>query len=100
MIARESTSGISPKQSSPDRLDELGIVGAGGGGFPAAAKFRTQVATVIANAVNIEDGQIRRAPASSIDPDSEYGNGVWFPDVRPLIAPYINELLAHLVAYA
>src|ERR1700757_2479410 len=54
MIARESTSGISPKQSSPDRLEELGIVGAGGGGFPAAVKFRTQVSTVIANAAECE----------------------------------------------
>ncbi len=31
-------------------------------------------ATVIANAVNIEDGQISRAPASSIDPDSDLGD--------------------------
>jgi len=31
-------------------------------------------ATVIANAVNIEDRQIRRAPACSIDPDSDLGD--------------------------
>ncbi len=40
--------------SSPDRLEHLGIVGAGGGGFPAAAKFRTRVSTVIANAAECE----------------------------------------------
>lgn len=40
--------------SSPDRLDELGIVGAGGGGFPTSVKFRTQVSSVIANAAECE----------------------------------------------
>src|SRR5271168_5381567 len=40
--------------TSPDRIAELGIVGAGGGGFPAAVKFRTQVSTVIANAAECE----------------------------------------------
>lgn len=30
-------------------------------------------ATVIANAVNVDDGQVRRAPACSIDPDSDLG---------------------------
>ena len=40
--------------SSPDRLEEHGIVGAGGGGFPAAAKFRVRVSTVIANAAECE----------------------------------------------
>lgn len=54
MIARASTSGIPPKYSSPDRIDELGIVGAGGGGFPATAKFRAKVSTVIANAAECE----------------------------------------------
>jgi Na+-translocating ferredoxin:NAD+ oxidoreductase RnfC subunit len=43
-----------PLHSSPDRLEELGIVGAGGGGFPAAAKFRTKVSLVIANAAECE----------------------------------------------
>jgi len=42
------------RHSSPERLEELGIVGAGGGGFPAAAKFRTKVSTVIANAAECE----------------------------------------------
>ncbi|HVX67660.1 MAG TPA: 4Fe-4S dicluster domain-containing protein [Bryobacteraceae bacterium] len=39
---------------SGDRIEELGIVGAGGGGFPAAVKFRAQVATVIVNAAECE----------------------------------------------
>jgi Na+-translocating ferredoxin:NAD+ oxidoreductase RnfC subunit len=37
-----------------ERLDELGIVGAGGGGFPTAMKFRARVSTVIANAAECE----------------------------------------------
>ena len=40
--------------SSTGRLEELGIVGAGGGGFPAAAKFKARVGTVIANAAECE----------------------------------------------
>jgi Na+-translocating ferredoxin:NAD+ oxidoreductase RnfC subunit len=43
-----------PLYSSPDRLEELGIVGAGGAGFPAAVKFRTKVSLVIANAAECE----------------------------------------------
>ena len=43
--------GASP---SADRLEELGIVGAGGGGFPAAVKFKTKVSLVIANAAECE----------------------------------------------
>jgi Na+-translocating ferredoxin:NAD+ oxidoreductase RnfC subunit len=39
---------------STDRLEELGIVGAGGGGFPAAVKFKTQVSLLIANAAECE----------------------------------------------
>jgi len=42
------------QHSSVERLEELGIVGAGGGGFPAAAKFKTRVSTVIANAAECE----------------------------------------------
>jgi len=40
--------------STPDRVEELGIVGAGGGGFPTAVKLRTRVSTVIANAAECE----------------------------------------------
>ena len=40
--------------STPERVDELGIVGAGGGGFPTAAKLRTKVPLVIANAAECE----------------------------------------------
>lgn len=39
---------------SIERIDELGVVGAGGGGFPAAVKFKTKVAMVIANAAECE----------------------------------------------
>ena len=46
--------GGAPLHSSPDRLEELGIVGAGGGGFPAAVKFRSEVSLVIANAAECE----------------------------------------------
>ena len=37
-----------------DRLEELGIVGAGGGGFPAAVKFCARVSLVIVNAAECE----------------------------------------------
>jgi Na+-translocating ferredoxin:NAD+ oxidoreductase RnfC subunit len=40
--------------SSTGRLEEVGIVGAGGGGFPASVKFRSRVSTVIANAAECE----------------------------------------------
>ncbi len=45
---------ISRLQSDSTRIEELGIVGAGGGGFPAAAKFKTKVSTVIVNAAECE----------------------------------------------
>ncbi|MFB3815085.1 MAG: 4Fe-4S dicluster domain-containing protein [Terriglobales bacterium] len=37
-----------------DRLEELGIVGAGGGGFPTAVKLRTKVPLVIVNGAECE----------------------------------------------
>jgi len=39
---------------SIERIDELGIVGAGGGGFPTATKLRTQVSVAIANGAECE----------------------------------------------
>jgi Na+-translocating ferredoxin:NAD+ oxidoreductase RnfC subunit len=45
------TGGASP---STDRLEELGIVGAGGGGFPTAVKFGAKVSLVIVNAAECE----------------------------------------------
>ena len=36
------------------RIDELGIVGAGGGGFPTAVKLQARVSTLIANAAECE----------------------------------------------
>jgi Na+-translocating ferredoxin:NAD+ oxidoreductase RnfC subunit len=53
MIAGFRMPGV-PEPTSADRLEEFGIVGAGGGGFPAAVKFRSQVSTVIANAAECE----------------------------------------------
>ena len=43
-----------PLRATTERVEELGIVGAGGGGFPAAVKFGTQVSLVIANAAECE----------------------------------------------
>ena len=40
--------------SSIERVEELGIVGAGGGGFPTAVKLQARVSTVIANAAECE----------------------------------------------
>jgi Na+-translocating ferredoxin:NAD+ oxidoreductase RnfC subunit len=42
------------KHPSTSRLEELGIVGAGGGGFPTAVKFKTKASLVIANAAECE----------------------------------------------
>ncbi len=52
--SRVDLAGDTSQYPSADRLEELGIVGAGGGGFPAAAKFRTRVSLVIANAAECE----------------------------------------------
>ena len=43
-------------ESAPtlERVEELGIIGAGGGGFPTAVKLRTQVSVAIANAAECE----------------------------------------------
>ncbi len=37
-----------------ERIEELGIIGAGGAGFPTAVKFRTQVPSVLVNAAECE----------------------------------------------
>ena len=52
-IARVASSAPSAT-STLDRIAELGIIGAGGGGFPTAAKLKTQVSMVIANAAECE----------------------------------------------
>jgi len=49
MMARQTT-----LATSPARIEELGIVGAGGGGFPTAVKLQARVSTVIANAAECE----------------------------------------------
>jgi Na+-translocating ferredoxin:NAD+ oxidoreductase RnfC subunit len=46
--------GLTAAGSAIDRVGELGIVGAGGGGFPTAVKLKAQVSTVIANAAECE----------------------------------------------
>ncbi len=50
-VASQSGGGAAP---SADRLEELGIVGAGGGGFPTAVKFKTRVSLFIVNAAECE----------------------------------------------
>ena len=52
--SRVDLAGGASQHASVDHIEELGIVGAGGGGFPAAAKFRTRVSLVIANAAECE----------------------------------------------
>ena len=52
-----SRSAATTRSSAPisiDRVGELGIVGAGGGGFPTAVKLNTHVPLVIANAAECE----------------------------------------------
>ncbi len=53
MTPQTGISGRNPA-ASLDRIDELGIVGAGGGGFPTAVKFKTQASLLIANAAECE----------------------------------------------
>ncbi len=43
-----------PHPPSVERIEELGIVGAGGGGFPAHVKFKARVSMLIANAAECE----------------------------------------------
>jgi Na+-translocating ferredoxin:NAD+ oxidoreductase RnfC subunit len=52
--SRTDSTARSSQHASVDRLEELGIVGAGGGGFPTAVKFKTKVSLVIANAAECE----------------------------------------------
>lgn len=52
MSARPSN--VQSCASTPERVEELGIVGAGGGGFPTSVKLRNRVSTVIANAAECE----------------------------------------------
>jgi Na+-translocating ferredoxin:NAD+ oxidoreductase RnfC subunit len=59
MTAKAGMSHVGPTgagshRPSADRLEELGIVGAGGGGFPTAVKYRAKVSLVIANAAECE----------------------------------------------
>jgi Na+-translocating ferredoxin:NAD+ oxidoreductase RnfC subunit len=53
-MSRLEPAGGASGRSAADRLEELGIVGAGGGGFPTAVKFKTKVSVVIANAAECE----------------------------------------------
>ena len=43
-----------PADQVLSRIEELGIVGAGGGGFPTAIKLKARISTVIANAAECE----------------------------------------------
>ena len=51
---RVSPNGTARQTTSLERIEELGVVGAGGGGFPTAVKFKSKVSTVIANAAECE----------------------------------------------
>src|ERR1035438_8634011 len=52
--ARVDGSGGATGHPPVDRIEELGIIGAGGGGFPTATKLKTRVSLVIANAAECE----------------------------------------------
>lgn len=57
-------------------------------------------ATIIANAVDADHPAIRRAPACSLDPDSDLGSLLVTTDVGPLPAPVAEEALARGIAVA
>ena len=52
---------------TPSRVAELGIVGAGGGGFPTAVKLATRVPLVIANAAVITAQSAQPGYASNLN---------------------------------
>lgn len=56
MTAKSAHSGTAAFRTSTSlaRIEELGVVGAGGGGFPTAVKLKSKVGTVIANAAECE----------------------------------------------
>ncbi len=72
-VGTESTVRGIATSGSGGRSFSLGIADAVTVLAETAAKADA-AATVIANAVNIEDGMIQRAPACSIDPDSDLGD--------------------------
>lgn len=52
-------------------------------------------ATLIANAVTVESGQVKRAPASEIDPDSDLGDRLVTVDVGRLSDDEVAAALTH-----
>ncbi len=57
-------------------------------------------ATLVANAVDVEDPAIRRLPASELDPDSDLGNRLVTVEVGPLSEATIDEALGNGVVVA
>jgi hypothetical protein len=59
----------------------------------ATAALADAAATVIANAVNVDDARIRRAPASSLRDDSDLGERLVTVDVPPLPPAPVQQAL-------
>ena len=54
-MSRRKNDQLQPKSGGfTQRIEELGVVGAGGGGFPTAVKLQTQVPLFIVNAAECE----------------------------------------------
>ena len=66
----------------------------------ATAAQADAAATVVANAVDIDDSRIRRAPASSLRDDSDLGERLVTVDVPPLPAPLVQQALDRGLAVA
>lgn len=66
----------------------------------ATAAQADAAATVIANAVNVDDARIVRAPASSLRDDSDLGERLVTVDVPPLSASVVGDALGSGVAMA
>ena len=65
-----------------------------------SAAVADAAATIVANAVDLDDGRIARAPASSIRDDSDLGDRLVTRAVPPLPAPLVDAALARGAAEA
>ncbi len=88
-----ATSGWRGRSCSLGIADSVTVLAAGAAAADAAA-------TLIANAVNVDDPRVIRQPASSLKDDSDLGDRLVTVHVPPLPAPLIEQALANGVHLA